>query len=143
MVAPFIGPVNAFGINLPSGQIEQVIAGGENYDGSRPLDFAWVKIFMTNVSPLTPLFVLLKPVPALLKTAEFTVSPTKAYKAGRLSSPVFSIRENRRTSKLAPPVQSALFGNPEVYRKSFRRRCDSCGSRLICNGCSDCGRCAD
>ena len=30
----------------------------------------------------------------------------------------------------------------EFYRPHFRERCETCGQRLICNGCSDCGRCA-
>ena len=42
MAAPFIGPVSIKDY-LPAGQIEQVIAGGENYDGSRPLHYEWVK----------------------------------------------------------------------------------------------------
>lgn len=42
MAAPFIGEVSIAGY-LASGQIEQVIAGGENYDGSRPCLFDWVK----------------------------------------------------------------------------------------------------
>lgn len=40
MAAPFIGEVSIAG-HLASGQIEQVIAGGENYDGSRPCLFDW------------------------------------------------------------------------------------------------------
>ena len=29
----------------------------------------------------------------------------------------------------------------ELYRPHFRRLCQTCGSKLICNGCSDCGNC--
>ena len=42
MVAPFIGEVN-IDKYLKEGAIEQVIAGGENYDGSRLCKFDWVK----------------------------------------------------------------------------------------------------
>lgn len=42
MCAPFIGPVSLVQY-LGSGQIEQVICGGENYDGASPCDFDWVK----------------------------------------------------------------------------------------------------
>lgn len=28
-----------------------------------------------------------------------------------------------------------------LYVPHYRYNCKSCGSRLICNGCSDCGRC--
>ncbi len=42
MCAPFIGPVS-IAKYLDSGQIEQVICGGENYDGARPCNLDWVK----------------------------------------------------------------------------------------------------
>lgn len=42
MCAPFIGPVSIEKY-LSDGQIEQVICGGENYDGARPCHFDWVK----------------------------------------------------------------------------------------------------
>ena len=40
--APLLGPVS-LGKYLDSGQIEQIACGGENYGGSRPCDFEWVK----------------------------------------------------------------------------------------------------
>lgn len=42
MCAPFIGPIS-MEKHLAAGQIEQVICGGENYDGARPSHFEWVK----------------------------------------------------------------------------------------------------
>ncbi|MDE6819221.1 MAG: phage Gp37/Gp68 family protein, partial [Muribaculaceae bacterium] len=42
MAAPFIGELDVDRY-LASGAIEQVIAGGENYDGARPCNFDWVK----------------------------------------------------------------------------------------------------
>ena len=42
MCAPLIGAVSIEKY-LGDGQIEQVICGGENYDGARPCDFGWVK----------------------------------------------------------------------------------------------------
>lgn len=29
----------------------------------------------------------------------------------------------------------------ELYVKHYGRRCAECSMKLICNGCSDCGRC--
>lgn len=42
MCAPLIGPVSLMPY-LQSGVIEQVICGGENYDGARPCHYEWVK----------------------------------------------------------------------------------------------------
>ena len=43
MTAPFIGPISLTPY-LESGQIEQVVAGGENYDGKRVLKYEWGEI---------------------------------------------------------------------------------------------------
>ena len=43
--------------------------------------------------------------------------------------------------KLQPAAQSSLFDDNEIYQKFFLPRCETCGSRLICNGCSGCGQC--
>jgi hypothetical protein len=43
MCAPFIGQVSIRKF-LETGQIEQVLCDGENYDGSRPCRFDWVKL---------------------------------------------------------------------------------------------------
>ena len=29
----------------------------------------------------------------------------------------------------------------DLYVPHFRANCKTCGSRLICNGCSNCGKC--
>ena len=42
MCAPFIGPVSIKNY-LPTGQIEQVLCDGEDYDGARPCHYEWVK----------------------------------------------------------------------------------------------------
>ena len=42
-------------------------------------------------------------------------------------------------------VLTDRFGIPipksELYVPHYRTNCLNCGNRLICNGCSDCGRC--
>lgn len=43
MTAPLIGPVEISDY-LATGQVEQVISGGENYDGARPCNFDWVTL---------------------------------------------------------------------------------------------------
>ena len=44
--------------------------------------------------------------------------------------------------RLQKPQFSLFAGSEsEVYRKFFGERCQTCGSRLICNGCSNCGQC--
>ena len=40
--APFIGPVSIQKY-LPTGEIEQGLCDGEDYDGARPCHYEWVK----------------------------------------------------------------------------------------------------
>lgn len=108
MAAPFIGAVSLKDY-LSSGQIEQVIAGGENYDGSRPLKYEWVRQLYQECAAADVRFC-------------FIETGTNFEKDGK----VYHL-----------PDKSLQI----VYHKKFRERCSSCGSRLICNGCSDCGMC--
>lgn len=80
MCAPFIGAVNMEKY-LASGQIEQVICGGENYGGARPCNFDWVKSFVENVKPTMLRSALSKREHILLKTVKHTVFPKSRCKA--------------------------------------------------------------
>ncbi|MBO5344695.1 MAG: hypothetical protein J6A51_02250, partial [Clostridia bacterium] len=33
--------------------------------------------------------------------------------------------------------------NSDVYQKKWSKNCEECGSKLICNGCSFCGKCGN
>ena len=43
--------------------------------------------------------------------------------------------------KLRTDEQGTLFDETEWYKPYFGNRCQTCGSRIICNGCSHCGKC--
>ena len=47
MCAPFIGPVSIRQY-FSAGQIEQVICGGENYDGARPVSYTHLTLPTTR-----------------------------------------------------------------------------------------------
>ena len=66
MCAPFIGPVSIEKY-LGAGQIEQVICGGENYDGARPCSFDWVKNLRSECMAYDITLCLQKHLPALLR----------------------------------------------------------------------------
>lgn len=139
MCAPFIGEVSVKNY-LTAGQIEQVICGGENYDGSRPCNFDWVKSLRQECVDYDVTFC-------------FIETGTKFIKDGRM----YHILEKSVQSKQAfrsgmnyqgKPMKFRLFdnwGNPipkdELYVPHYCENCNECGSRLICNGCSDCGKC--
>lgn len=139
MCAPFIGKVSV-GRYLDSGQIEQVICGGENYDGSRPCDFDWVKSLQSECVSRNITFCFIETGTVFIKDGKRYVLPKKqiqsemAFKSGMNFS--------------GKPIDWKLtdrFGNvipeSELYVPSYGGNCAMCGSRPICNGCSDCGKC--
>ncbi len=68
MCAPFIGAVSIEKY-LGDGQIEQVICGGENYDGAKPCHFDWMKALRSECARKTSPSALSKPGRYLSKTA--------------------------------------------------------------------------
>jgi hypothetical protein len=139
MCAPFIGPVSV-GKYLEEGQIEQVICGGENYDGARPCNFDWVKRLRAECVEHNITFCFIETGTNFIKDGKRYYMPKKqvqsemAYKSGMnfVGKPI----KWHLTNLLGIEIPKQ-----ELYEPHYRENCKMCGSRLICNGCSDCGRC--
>ena len=139
MCAPFIGPVSIEKY-LGDDQIEQVICGGENYDGSRPCDFAWVKALREECVRHDITFAFIETGTVFIKDGKTYKIPSKqiqaqqAYKSGMgyQGKPI----EFKLCDNLGIPIP-----DESLYVPHYRKSCEECGSRLICNGCSDCGKC--
>lgn len=140
MAAPFIGAVSLKNY-LPAGQIEQVIAGGENYDGSRPLYYEWVKQLYDECVAANVTFCFLETGTNFVKDGRMYRLPSKrlqsvmAYKSGlqHIGKPI--------DFKLSSGEQGGLFGDDNKYVKFFGEQCQTCGYKICCNGCSKCGQC--
>ena len=144
MCAPFIGPVSVGRyLDAPTrgAGLEQVICGGENYEGSRPCDFRWVQALSAECRERGVTF-------AFIETGSNFVVGGRAYRipkrlqaeqayktgAGYEGRPI----EWRLTDSLGLPLS-----DDELYAPRFRKKCRRCGGRLICNGCSNCGGCGE
>lgn len=140
MAAPFIGAVSLKNY-LPAGQIEQVIAGGENYDGSRPLYYEWVKQLYDECVAADVTFCFLETGTNFVKDGKTYHLPSKrlqsvmAYKSGlqHIGKPI--------DFKLSSGEQGGLFDDDNKYVKFFGEQCQTCGYKICCNGCSKCGQC--
>ena len=141
MVAPFIGKVNIEKY-LKQGIIEQVIAGGENYDGARVLDYEWVKNLSDQCKKYNTTF-------AFIETGNFFLKDKKLYKikskqtqskiAYRLGlSYVGKKIDFKLTDELGIPLR-----DEDLYKPYWNSNCKECANRLICNGCSKCGKCTN
>ncbi len=139
MCAPFIAPVS-IGKYLSCGGIEQVICGGENYDGARACDYDWVKKLRAECVKNNVTFCFIETGTVFIKDGKRYNIPSK-----RVQSEM-AYRSNM--NYVGKPILWRLYDNfgieipkEELYVPHFRPHCERCGSRLICNGCSDCGKC--
>ena len=139
--APFIGEVSLKQY-LSSGMIEEVIAGGENYDGARPCHYDWVKKLYDECVSFGIKF-------CFMETGNVFVKDGKAYhlKNKRIQS-VMAHKSGLQFMgkdidfKLNLP-KGDLFGNTNIHQKRFCKNCEECGGRSICNGCTMCGKCGN
>ncbi|MDE6155319.1 MAG: phage Gp37/Gp68 family protein, partial [Eubacterium sp.] len=139
MTAPMISEIHIEKW-LAKGFIEEVVCGGENYDGARECHYEWVKSLSEQCKKYNTKF-------TFIETGTYFVKDGKKYK----------IPGKRKQSELA--YKSGLshsgaeyayrlvdsWGIPisdkELYSPQFCKNCDNCGSRPICNGCTNCGKC--
>lgn len=140
MTAPLIGAIDIEQY-LQSGIIEQVLCGGENYDGSRPCHYDWVKQLSEQCRKYDVTF-------DFIETGSVFVKDGKTY---HLPDKQLQSQQAFRSglSHLGKQMQFHLVDDwgyeiPEenLYKPHYHPvTCRECGSRMTCNGCSDCGKC--
>lgn len=139
MAAPFIGAVS-IARYLPAGQIEQVLAGGENYDGARPLRYEWVKSLRDECAAANVTFCFVETGTNFIKDGKTYHMPDKALQSRMAFKSGLGFKGKSIDFKLTLP-QPSLFGTAERYEPFFGKQCAECGRRICCNGCSRCGAC--
>ena len=137
--APLLGPV-VIGKYLDSGLIEQVACGGENYGGTRPCDFAWVRSLREECASRDITF-------CFLETGTSFVMDGKTYTIGsKREQTRQALRSgmNYQGKKIVFDLKDS-WGLPvpedQRYVPHYRRHCEECSMKMVCNGCSDCGKC--
>ena len=139
MCAPFIGPVSIRDY-LATGQIEQVLCDGENYEGARPCHFEWVQALRQECVEVDVRF-------TFYSTGRQFVKDGKTYhlESARLRS------EQAYKSGMNYPGRHIhfhlhdIYGRPihpeDLYHPHFRPICQRCSMRQSCNGCTGCLHC--
>lgn len=139
MCAPFIGAVSLKEY-LPSGQIEQVICDGENYAGARPCHYEWVKQLSDECREYDVTFAFVGTGRRFVKDGRMyriessELQASQAYKSG-LSYQGKPI-DFKLTNLLGMPLREE-----RRYQPYFSDKCQTCGMKIICNGCTRCGKC--
>ncbi len=139
MTAPLIGKIE-ISQYLSTGAIEQVITGGENYDGARPCNFDWIKSLSEQCKTYNVTFCFIETGTEFIKDGRTYHIPSKrvqsemAYKAdvNHIGRPMNFVLRNK---------YGQVIEADRLYKPTYKKNCERCGSRLICNGCSNCGRC--
>ena len=138
MCAPYIGPVSIRKY-LPTGQIEQVLCDGENYDGARPCHYDWVKSLRDECAEYNVTF-------TFCGTGRRFVKNGKTYRieGGRTSEQAYKSGLNYKGKPIDFKLTDA-WGQPlsqdKTYRPYFGEHCKTCGYRQSCNGCGRCDKC--
>ena len=139
MCAPLIGPIT-MDTYLKSEQIEQVLCGGENYDGARPCDFAWVKQLHDECVRNNVTFCFFETGTKFILNGRTFYTPDKTEQ----SIAAFTANLNFQGKPIKWDLTSPD-GTPipyeQLYRPAYKEHCSTCGSKEFCNGCSDCAKC--
>lgn len=137
MCAPFIGEVKIDNY-LDSGEIEQVIVGGENYDGARECHYEWVKSLYDSCVRRNITFCFMETGSVFVKDGkkyflkDKDVQSKMAYKSGL----------NYKGKEIKFKLYDEFYNEIEnAYIPYYSKKCLECGSKIICNGCSKCGKC--
>ncbi len=141
MCAPLIGAVSIKKY-LAEGQIEQVICGGENYEGARPCDYAWVKSLHDECKEANVTFCFIETGNVFIKDGRIYRIPSKRVQSEQAARSNLSFEGKKINWRLTNRLGVEL-DESELYVPQYRRLCLTCGSKPICNGCSSCGKCGD
>lgn len=139
LVAPFIGRVSLKAY-LETQQIEQVVAGGENYDGARPLHYEWVKALHQECVSANVRFCFMETGTRFVKNGKcYHLSNKRLQSITAFKSGLQHAGQELQFRLQSPQLE--LLYQYTVPEKSWSTPCQTCGSRLICNGCQHCNHC--
>ncbi|MDE7335435.1 MAG: phage Gp37/Gp68 family protein [Muribaculaceae bacterium] len=139
MAAPLIGELD-LECYLAAGAIEQVVAGGENYGGSRPCDFDWVKSLSEQCKRHDVRFCFIETGTKFIKDGRLYSLPDKRIQTEMALKAGVNNEGRPIVFKLHDPLGFDI-ADDQLYKPYYRQSCLKCGSRMICNGCSNCGKC--
>ncbi len=139
MCAPFIGPITIKKY-LKEHELEEVIVGGENYDGARPCNFDWVKALQKECVNENVKFTFIETGTHFIKDGKSYILKDKKLQAKMAYKSGMNFAGKKVHYKLYDEFLNEI---PEelLYKPFFWKQCFSCGSKPICNGCSKCGKC--
>ncbi len=139
MCAPLIGPVRIREY-LQEGQIEQVLCDGESYGGARTCHYEWVKDLHDACREFNITFVFCSTGRRFVRDGKLYRIEDSRVQSEQASRSGLSFQGKPMTFQLCDTLGCAI-PETELYKPYYGEHCQKCGMKLICNGCSRCGRC--
>lgn len=122
--------------------IEQVVVGGENYENARPCHYEWVKELSEACLQRNITFCFIETGSVFIKDGKKYVMPNKDLQSQMAFKSNLNYVGKKINFKLYDEFLNEIPDN-ELYKPFFNKKCQTCGSKIICNGCSNCGKCAN
>jgi len=138
-LAPLIGPVDIEPA-LNSGQMDEIVCGGENYDNPRVCHYDWVKHLADECRLHRTNFCFYETGTNFIYDNKQYFLPKKADQSFyaymlNLNQVYYPLR-----FKLHMPDGSPIPVREKMYNQNH---CAFCSNRIVCNGCSNCGNCGE
>lgn len=127
---------------LDMGFIEQVVVGGENYENARPCHYEWVKSLSDSCRKRNITFCFIETGSVFIKAGKRYVMPDKDLQSQMAFKSNLNYVGKKINFKLYDEFLNEI-KEDELYKPFFNKKCQICGSKIICNGCSNCGKCAN
>lgn len=138
--APLLEAVT-IGKYLDSRQIEQVACGGENYGGTRPCDFDWVKALREECASRDISFCFMETGTTFIKDGrEYKIESKRLQNLQAFRSGLSY--QGRKLHFALKDSSGALIPEEDLYTPHWAKKCDTCSFQILCNGCFDCGACS-
>ncbi|MBQ6387054.1 MAG: DUF5131 family protein [Ruminococcus sp.] len=137
--APMLSAISV-GRYLDSGQIEQVACGGENYGGTRPCNFDWVKALRDECVSRNITFCFMETGTTFIKDGrEYNIKSKQlqnlqAFRSGMSyggKAMHFLLKDS-----MGQPIPKE-----KLYVPHWEAKCEECSFQMLCNGCFHCGGC--
>ena len=140
MIAPLIGQIN-IDRYLRTGKIEQVICGGENYDGSRPCHYEWVKCLYDQCRRYNVTYNFIETGTVFIKDGKQYRIPNKRIQSQQALRSDLNFK-GKEIEFILKNEYGSVIPKENLYVPNYHPvTCKECASRITCNGCSDCGKC--
>ena len=139
--APLLGPIDITPA-LASGQIDEVSAGGENYDNPRPCDFNWIASLSQQCAAYRKNFCWYESGTRFVYKNRELFWPKKADQATIAYFANQNLKFQDTKFVLKSPEDGHVLKPEELYKPVYNlNHCTFCSQRMLCNGCLNCGDC--